>query len=372
MISKLAKQMKDWGTKIPIKWLLFQQVIEKLKENNIPVSTTEKVQQIANNEKIGITDDTDFQNCLQYFHDIGTIIYYNEKGLKENIILDPKWLVDAFKCLVSDKVDTDITFQPEWETLNDTGELSRSLLSKLLSRKKSDYTNHFLENEDHLIEVMKKFDIIVKMKKSPTLYMPCRMKICTLDEVKNKFIDATSEINKTSWLCLQFDFLPPVFFNHIIARFMKEYDVRSKSDVNTRNSELALYRQIAVFNLTKSGCELLVLCQTPTIVAVQIWYPNKKLDNDYSKCRRKLCKIVQTLKNRYKLKIPHSIKLVYQEGDFTLDRTSWQELNEPEYQCRQRKHAFPSGELLNCWYTKGYLVSFYKLNKSCIFNHIAP
>ncbi|XP_071179589.1 uncharacterized protein [Mytilus edulis] len=354
-ISKLTMDMKGWGTEIPFTWLLLQQVIEQLKESNVPFSTTKKLRQMANHKDIGITDDTDFRDCLQYFHGIGTIIYFDEKGLREHIILDPQWLVDAFKCVVSDKVDTGVKCSDDFMKLEDTGLLSYSLLCELLNKKISKYTVHFRENIDHLIRVMKKFDIIVNLKNSSDLYMPCMMKSSTLDKVKMSFIKESSNIDKTSWLCLKFDFLPPVFFNHIIARYMQQFEVSKELDINTRSKKLSLYREIAVFNLTSSGCAQLVLCQAPTVIAVQIWFQKQNHGKEYSKYRRQLCNIVQTLKKRYRLNIVFGIEFTCKDGEFTNDRTRWGELHEPEYRCRQHKETHFSEEVLNFWYAKGYL-----------------
>ncbi|VDI25444.1 Hypothetical predicted protein [Mytilus galloprovincialis] len=355
-ISELASEMKSWGVEIPLKWFLFQQVIEKLKENKVPISTTKNVQQMASHKYIGITDDADFRKCLLYFHDVGTIIYYDEEGLNENVILDPKWLIDAFRCLVSHQISNETKIGDDWCTLQQTGQITTSLLGKLL-QKKTDYTIDFQGHKEYLIEVMKKFDIIVSMKDSPFLYMPCMMTDCSLDFVKGNFITAT--FDKTSWLCLRFDFLPPVFFNHIIARYMKVYNVISAMDKGKGVIKHALYRKIAVFKLPDSGCKQLILCQAPNILAVQICFSKANDIKDYSKYRKDLDTFVQNLKSRYKLHIVYKVELACKDGDIELGRTSLCDLNEPEYRCKSHKNNIhSSGELLDWWYTKDEFVSF--------------
>ncbi|VDI30733.1 Hypothetical predicted protein [Mytilus galloprovincialis] len=116
-ISREAMNMKDWGRKCPLKWLLFQKVLVKLKESGVPISTTTKLSIIAKHDDIGITNDEEFKLCLQYCHDNGTVIYFEEENLQDHVILDPKWLVDAFRCLVSDKIESVIKVSDHWKKL---------------------------------------------------------------------------------------------------------------------------------------------------------------------------------------------------------------------------------------------------------------
>ncbi|CAG2230044.1 unnamed protein product [Mytilus edulis] len=175
-ISSQAKLMNDWGKDCPLKWLLFQQVLGKLKETDVPISTTKALKKIARHKDIGITDDEEFVLCLQYYHDIGTIIYFDEETLRNYIILDPEWLVDAFRCLVSDKITDIISLSRDWKVLKERGELTGSLISLLFEKEPK---LKFLENKEHLLEVMKRFDIVVNVANSDTLYMPCMMEACS-------------------------------------------------------------------------------------------------------------------------------------------------------------------------------------------------
>ncbi|CAG2224186.1 unnamed protein product [Mytilus edulis] len=208
--------MRDWGQDCPLKWILFQQVLLKLKESNVSISSIQSLLKIAKHEDINIIKDDDVKQCLQYCHDIGTVVYFNEEKLADFVILNPKWLIDAFRCLVSDKTENDIKVSDDWQTLKDTGQISESLISLLFNKEPE---LKFEDNKAHLIEVLKRFDIIVNLKDSSELYMPCMIKSCSFFEFQKHFCDES--IFKTSWFCLEFKFLPPAFFNHIIAWYIK-------------------------------------------------------------------------------------------------------------------------------------------------------
>ncbi|XP_052075374.1 probable serine/threonine-protein kinase roco6 [Mytilus californianus] len=149
-ISRHAMNMQDWGKDCPFKWLLFQQVLLKMKDSDVPISSTETLLKIAKFEDIGFSKDDDVKQCLQYCHDIGTVVYFDGDKIGDPVILDPKWLVNAFRCLVSDKIENVIKVSDDWQKLTETGELTYSLICRLFMKEPK---LKCLENKTHLIEV---------------------------------------------------------------------------------------------------------------------------------------------------------------------------------------------------------------------------
>ncbi|CAC5411131.1 unnamed protein product [Mytilus coruscus] len=344
-ISSQAMKMTEWGRDCPLKWLLFQEIVGKLKDSNVPISTTTKLLTIAKHDSIGIHSDKEFKLCLQYFHDIGTVIYFDEENLKDHVILDPKWLIDAFRCLVSDKIENIIEISDDWQKLRETGELTDQLISRLFMKEPK---LKFLENEQHLIEVMKRFDIIVKLWKSPTLYMPCMMESCSFKRVRKRFMKKSQSVNMTSWLCLEFEFLPPAFFNHILAWYIKQYHVSTIFDKETRTNRNALYRQIGVFDLDSSGCEQIVVCEGLNIIALQVW-DTRKSGGTYGYLRKSLCQFIETIQKRYSLKISHTKSFKCKDGDFTMNRKKMADLYSADYRCLEHMENHLSEDLVKPW-----------------------
>lgn len=61
---------------------------------------------------IGIITKREFETMLEFFHDLGVILYYGGSGsldslLCNTIILKPQWLVDMFKRIVTAKPPND-------------------------------------------------------------------------------------------------------------------------------------------------------------------------------------------------------------------------------------------------------------------------
>ncbi|XP_076084515.1 uncharacterized protein LOC143055269 [Mytilus galloprovincialis] len=359
-ISRQAMDMQDWCKNCPLKWLLFQQVLLKLKDSKIPISSTKTLLKIAKHEDIDISEKSEVKRCLQYCNDNGTVIYFDEENLEDYVILDPKWLINAFRCLVSDKIDNVIEVSDDWQKLKDTGQLTDSLISRLFQKEP---TLKFDDNKAHLIEVMKRFDIIVNLKDSTELYMPCMIKSCSFSEVQRQFFDGSQSIHKTSWLCLEFKFLPPAFFNHIIAWYTKQYHVSVILDKQIRRKRKALYRQIGVFDLDLSGCEQLVVCEGPNTIALQVWDSSKPNKTD-RKLGSDLFQFVDTLRKRYSLHIQYSLTFTCKDGDFTINRKTIEDLVPQEYRCLEHNTNHVSDDLVKPWDSWDAL-EFERLKRSC-------
>ncbi|VDI30734.1 Hypothetical predicted protein [Mytilus galloprovincialis] len=195
---------------------------------------------------------------------------------------------------------------------------------------------------------MKRFDIIVNLKNSSALYMPCMIKPCKFDEVREQFIDESKPFCRTSWLCFEFKFLPPAFFNHILAWYIKQYSVSVITEKGTRNERKALYRQIGVFNLDSSGCEQLVVCEGPNVIALQVW-SSRMLYRTYGDFGENLLRFIDTISDRYRLKITYEKTFKCNDGDFTIYRKRIDDLQTKEYRCLEHRINHGSEDLVNPW-----------------------
>ena len=69
-----------------------------------------QIQEVANN--IGVNTKEEFKTMLEFYHDLGVILYYGGSGsldslLRNTIILKPEWLVEMFKRIVTAKPAND-------------------------------------------------------------------------------------------------------------------------------------------------------------------------------------------------------------------------------------------------------------------------
>ena len=41
--------------------------------------------------------------ALQFLHDLGTVQYFDNESLSDHVVINPQWIVDVMKCVVSVK-----------------------------------------------------------------------------------------------------------------------------------------------------------------------------------------------------------------------------------------------------------------------------
>ncbi|KAL3889711.1 hypothetical protein ACJMK2_002040, partial [Sinanodonta woodiana] len=59
------------------------------------------VEHLSNEGTVRIEQSEELDLFLRYLHETGTIIYFSIKVLRDNILLDPKWMIDALKLLIN-------------------------------------------------------------------------------------------------------------------------------------------------------------------------------------------------------------------------------------------------------------------------------
>ncbi|VDI29220.1 Hypothetical predicted protein [Mytilus galloprovincialis] len=255
-IFDTARKKNNWGKAVPLKWFLLEHLIQINKKNGKNFISFTDMFQLAKHPDIKILEEEDLLLFLRFQHNVGNIIFF--ESIPDLIILNPQWLADAFRCLVSDRVDTSsLHHLTDWTLFKRQGKISESLITELFHSKDG---SQFSGQKYNLHKVMEKFDILVKIENSNYYIMPSEMPSSTLNVVCEKFGILTKKCKRTSWLCFKFEFLPRSFFNHLSAWFIRKYDP-SKLDV-----AIALYRGICMFDIESSGCKkILVTMSTDTL-----------------------------------------------------------------------------------------------------------
>ena len=93
-IIEVAKKQSYWGEKRPIKWLLLADKLEREKEKRQQMTLTE-VETLG--KECGMRNKEEILAFLTYHHNLGDLIYVNECGLRDTVILSPQWLGNIFR-----------------------------------------------------------------------------------------------------------------------------------------------------------------------------------------------------------------------------------------------------------------------------------
>ena len=158
----LAKQLPHMQRTIPIKWLRFEEALKSKTENGQPFISLDEARRIARDE-CGISDEEQFETLLIFLHDQRILInFHDTEKLKDLVILDPQWLIDLFRKVITvkryNRTSGEEQFLELWKRLQDKGVLDQRLVQAAWKPNiDSDKT------KETLIGIMEKFGLLCLM-----------------------------------------------------------------------------------------------------------------------------------------------------------------------------------------------------------------
>ncbi|XP_071142187.1 uncharacterized protein [Mytilus edulis] len=250
-ILKLARGMRTWNMKYPLKFIQLEQRLQKKKEE-LPIISYDELKVISTDTSMPLSEK-ELILFLEFHHELRALVYF--KDLPKNIIIDTQWLADAFKCIVTaEKFQASTTNQKKWNEFYHTGKLNYEILEDIFKKE----TTILYKHKNYILEVMEKFDIIIHPNqlegadKNPFYYVPCMIKAKPERDIYEMF-NVIEDIGKRStWFCFKFRFLPPHLMNHLIASLSRKYTVAEVIDQKENKRQIALFKGTAVFDIEKN------------------------------------------------------------------------------------------------------------------------
>ncbi|XP_053376495.1 uncharacterized protein LOC123535278 [Mercenaria mercenaria] len=143
--------------KIPAKWIQLEKALTDRK--HIKIIPFELVLAIDEQTEVPIGDPEQIKLFLRYHHGKGTFTYFDEEPLSEHVVLDPQYLIDAFKCIITSErfCTNNPEIRPLWKMLQTDGRLEVALIDKQWGK---DGNKMFMEHKEVLILFLTKHHII--------------------------------------------------------------------------------------------------------------------------------------------------------------------------------------------------------------------
>ncbi|XP_060607154.1 uncharacterized protein LOC132759406 [Ruditapes philippinarum] len=162
-ISRLGQQHLD--KIMPAKWILLEKALKINKQKKI--ITIDKLKQIDSEtdsplQTYNSTETMDqIKLFLSYHHAKGTFCYFDEDNLSNHVVLDPQFLVDAFRCVITSEKFCIVRpkLRNVWKELCNTAILRPELFEEVWRQEKD---NNFYEFKHLLIEYMQKNHILAE------------------------------------------------------------------------------------------------------------------------------------------------------------------------------------------------------------------
>ena len=156
-ILDVAKELPHLKEPIPIKWLRYEKALEARREDGDNWIPLDSAKQIAS-EECNITDEKQFRTLLDFLHDQRILIHFSDTPkLDTLVVLDPQWLIDVFKKVITIKPfdRKEKKFEQLWCKLEERGILEEKLLKHAWDTL---FDNK--ETIESLIEIMEKFSLL--------------------------------------------------------------------------------------------------------------------------------------------------------------------------------------------------------------------
>ncbi|XP_035669905.1 death-associated protein kinase 1-like [Branchiostoma floridae] len=158
-ILDIARQQSYMGEKIPIKWLELRSKLLEMYKQGTRYCNMERVMEAMGT---GVTSEDNAIGILQFLHLRGDIIFFPTQSLRNFVILDPQWLVDVCKTIITIPLYRDPAVKEEWDRLKETGELTDRLIEYVWTHRKEALQYNLIEYKQELLDIMDKFDLVLQ------------------------------------------------------------------------------------------------------------------------------------------------------------------------------------------------------------------
>ncbi|RMZ94163.1 putative serine threonine- kinase pats1, partial [Brachionus plicatilis] len=211
--------------KIPEAWLNFEQSL-KQQSSNVSILSFQDLRPFA--EENGIYDSEEILQAVKFLNDLGSLQYFENKSLKDKVIINPQWIVNAFANVVSVKQKT-----------ISNGKLTHDKIKEIWR----DYDESL---HAWMLKLTEEFDLTFPVPEKKMSIVPC-----LLPDTEPNFdwpeIDVKSSIKKKQFkVNYKFEYLPIGLFNRIQVRLFQYGDssfIWKKGSFLKKNSHVALVTQ---------------------------------------------------------------------------------------------------------------------------------
>lgn len=261
-LVSVAKELPQTHHTVPIKWLKFEKVLQAVKKQGHQWIYLETAKNIAANA-CGIDEDKEFGTLMNYLHDLKSLIHFDDTDeLNRLVVLDPQWLIDVFKKVITVKPyhsKEKKKFVDLWCRLEKEGILTEKLLVHAWD---SLFDNR--ETYQNLIEIMKKFSLLCPWpsddSNNKSYLVPSMLRSHPPEEALRLV-----ETAKIPPLFVKFSNgqVPPDLFPRLVVQFFQW--VKDKCQILQKPQ---LFHEFARFFISTDGDSVILICRSAVIEVI--------------------------------------------------------------------------------------------------------
>ena len=262
-ILDIAKELPHAREVIPIKWLRYEKALQVTLAEGHKCITFEHAEQIAS-EVCQIEDRQEFVTVLGFLHDQRILIHFDDTvELNKLVVLDPQWLIDVFKAVITVKPFhlQERGFKDMWLKLERDGILEEKLLQHAWGQIVEE--RHTFES---LITIMEKFSLLCSWSSSDkpcskTYLVPSMLKCHPSGEITKLIASA-----RLPSLFFKFESgqVPSNLFPRLVIQFLQwgRNEFWSTRDPHLRKNFARFY------TAEDENCSVILLCHSSLIEIV--------------------------------------------------------------------------------------------------------
>ncbi|XP_053379695.1 uncharacterized protein LOC123526993 [Mercenaria mercenaria] len=287
-IFEVASGQESWGEEIPASWVTLEDILIGIKEQKLKkFLPKDELRELNRTLPVPIGDE-ELELFLRFHHDIGSYLYFSEDGLKESIILEPQWLIDALKCIINANsfcIRQGKEIKDKWSDFKRTAVLKPVIIDAVWGNDENKERG-FKENEKLLLSYMEKLGLVAKPKVEDNCsekvqnYIVPYMLQTTVPKDSISYSDDRDTRKSTSILCYTTAeesnerFLPLQIFNKFLCMCVQKWELHKKTERTKKETTVMIFCGGAVFNL-QDGHLLYIFFHEQVI---QIWITRTSKD----------------------------------------------------------------------------------------------
>ena len=264
-ILAVAMELPQTKENIPIKWVKYEESLQGVLDEGRKWITIEHAKRIAS-EVCQIHDDQEIVTVLNFLHDQRILIHFDDTvELNKLVVLDPQWLIDVFKTVITVKRydQQERGLNDLWLKLEREGILEEKLLQHAWGQIVEEH--HTFES---LIAIMERFSLLCSWSTSnePCSYsegylVPSMLRWYPPQEI-TKLIAAASL--PSLFVKFKSGQVPSNLFPRLVVQFLQWGRNKFWSTVNPQ-----LYKNFARFYTAEDeNCSVVLLCHSSLIEVV--------------------------------------------------------------------------------------------------------
>ncbi|CAG2231739.1 unnamed protein product [Mytilus edulis] len=242
-IDELKKQLVEvaldhprCGELMPTKFVPLELQLAKKVEDKQNIVTIDELKHMNNQNEIMALDNDELKLFLKVNHALGKLIFFDEAGLRDKVIIDPVFLIDVLRSIVTEEQFWPHNLLQIFKALKESGKLLKKELYEIW---KQECFQMILEHKEYMVEMLVHLDIICRQKDdtngSDYFIIPCMISTKREDNLRMPF-DRSIHLAYT----FKDEVVPPAVLYRFIATFITIWKLQV-----SQNSSLLLFTDSA-------------------------------------------------------------------------------------------------------------------------------